>query len=425
MTKRLLLISPYFPPLKAIGSKRAVNIVQGLTALDWKVDILCTREFFQNEITTYQFEVPNGVTVDCGFVTRWLRPIIKLLKSRPKTQKIGSQNAPSQKTKNTGMSLTPFDQYMWDVPGAVRTGKKMIRRKRPDVILVNADPWSGLLVGHLLSKWSGIPWVADFRDPWTAFDQKMALRPNLIRKMIYHYERKFFNSASKVIFNTENCLEEYNRKYEKSTRDRFTFVRNAYNMNLYDQDKIPNLSKTFVFGYFGSFRDFVSSEFLLKGFTIFIRRYKLSTQQVTLKVFGSINDDFSYYMHKFGLHHYVQLEGTVRVEESLNVLRSWDTLILVVDPHYRLMIPAKLYDYLAARKPVLALSENEEVNRIIAITKSGKTVGPTDVEGVAEQLWISYNNRIQGLLPNRDWIEPFGLQAQMEKFNELLTGITN
>lgn len=428
MTKRLLLISPYFPPLKAIGSKRAVNIAQGLTALGWKVDVLCTKAFFERENTPYQFELPDGVTVNRGFISKSLRPIVTFFKSdaKPSTKERIDFSVP--KPGKPGVSLTPFDQYLWDVSGAVKSGKKMIRSTRPDVILVNADPWSGLLVGQKLSRWSGIPWVADFRDPWTAFDEKLAMRPKPVQKIIRYYERKFFESAASVIFNTELALKAYCKLYPegiKGINNKFTYIRNAYNPSLMNPASMERgTGKLFVFGYFGSFREFVSPKSLLEGFSDFVSSGSFTPQEVTFQLTGRANDEFYYYVDQLGLSEYVNVNPSVAYEDSLKILRQWNVLLLVVDLTYRLMVPAKLYDYLYARRPILALSGNDEVNSIIENTSSGNFVSNHDVESIAELFKKMYRNH-QGsaLLDNESQIESYGVKTQSEKFNEVLSNV--
>lgn len=426
MPKRLLLISPYFPPLKAIGAKRAVNIVQGLTALGWEIDVLCTKAFFERENTPYQFELPDGVTVNRGFISRSLRPIVTFFKSDAKPSSKEKLKYSVPEPGKPGISLTPFDQYLWDVSGAVKSGKKMIRSARPDVILVNADPWSGLLVGQKLSRWSGIPWTADFRDPWTAFEERMETRPKPVQKIIRHYEKEFFQSASAVIFNTASALKRYEALYaDQGISDKFTFIRNAYNPSLMKPvSQELGTGKPFVFGYFGSFREFVSPKTLLEGFSDFVNSGSVTPHEVAFELTGSASDEFYYYVDQLGLSEYVNVNPPVTYEDSLKILRQWNVLLLVVDPTYRLMVPAKLYDYLYARRPILALSVNDEVNSIIENTSSGNFVSNHDVGSIAELFKEMYKNH-QGnaLLDNESQIAPYGLKAQSERFNEVLSNV--
>ena len=312
---------------------------------------------------------------------------------------------------------------MWDIPGAIKAGKALIRRHKPDVILVNADPWSGLVVGHRLSQWSGIPWVADLRDPWTVFEEKMALRPRVIQRWIHKLENVFFNSAAHVILNTRSSKEKYTKVYPTSVSAKFSFVRNAFDRSLYDPASYDSdKDQIFRFGYFGSFRKFVSPGSLLKAFALFVEKYDHSPGEVRLVMTGSPNSEFMYYLNELGLQSYCDIQPAVDVSHTMKVLKSWDVLLLVVSHYYRLMVPAKLYDYLAAQKPILALSENAEVNDIINETKSGIVCHPDAIEQIADQMEHLFQSRLNDL-DNHGAIEGYSVAAQVQKMDEILTQV--
>lgn len=426
--KRLLLISPYFPPANIIGAKRAVNLVQGIHDTDgWDVVVLASKPFKEID-SNKALSLPDGVNVIYGFES-FLRPFVKYLvkliftpdhskekseQRRAKTKKSPKSNKPPKKK----VSYTPFDQYLWDVPGALKNGKRIIKKFKPDVIWVNADPWSGLLVGHILSKRSGIPWVVDMRDPWTVFDKRMQQRPKLTRKIIHHYERVFLESSSNVVFNSKNAYNAYVNVYEGELIKKFTFIRNAFNESLFENgNKIPDTK--FVFGYFGSFRSFVSSERVLEAFAHFVKKNQLTPDQVGLVVNGSVDGQFWDNLESSEISDYVTINEEVSLRETLSLLQSWDVLLMMVSPDYKWMIPAKLYDYLVAQKPIIAISDNEEVNEIIKETQSGMAVSFKKTEAIAEA-FSKYFFEGSKKLQNDKLIEPFGHQEQSRRFLEVL-----
>ncbi|WP_421872911.1 glycosyltransferase [Marinoscillum sp.] len=418
MNKRLLLISPYFPPHGVVGEKRALNMVNYLPAHGWEVIVLASPPHFQEKEVS-SFHEDSTTTVNYGFITPWLRPIINLFTSKPGS----STSVKPDLSKKPSKSLTPLDQYMWDIPGAIKAGKALIRKHKPDVILVNADPWSGLLVGHRLSQWSGIPWVADLRDPWTVFEEKMALRPRVIQRWIHRLEKTFFHSAAHVILNTRSCKERYTEVYPASVSAKFRFVRNAFDQSLYDPaTSDAGKDQVYRFGYFGSFRKFVSPESLLKAFALFVQKYDHSPNEVRLVMTGSPNSEFMYYLNELKLQSFCDIQPAVEVSQTIKVLKSWDVLLLVVSNYYQWMVPAKLYDYMAAQKPILALSANTEVNEIIKETKSGFVCQPDDIEQIADQMEYLFQSRLNDL-DNHGPIEEYSVTAQVQKMNQILTQV--
>ena len=418
MNKRLLLISPYFPPHGVVGEKRALNMVNYLPAHGWEVIVLASPPHFQEKRVS-SFHKDSATVVNYGFITPWLRPIINLFTSKPGLSTSVKPGLPKKPLK----SLTPLDQYMWDIPGALKVGKALIRKHKPDLILVNADPWSGLVVGHQLSQWSGISWIADLRDPWTVFEEKMALRPKLIQRWIHRLENTFFHSASQVILNTRSSKQKYTEVYSTSVSAKFSFVRNAFDRSLYDPaSSNSGKDQVFRFGYFGSFRKFVSPESLLKAFALFVQKYDHSSDEVRLVMTGSPNSEFIYYLNDLELQSFCDIQPAVEVSQTIEVLKSWDVLLMVVSHYYRLMVPAKLYDYLAAQKPILALSENAEVNDIINETKSGIVCHLDAVEQIADQMEHLFQSRLSDL-DNYGAIEGYSVETQVQKMDEILTQV--
>ncbi|MEP5613497.1 MAG: glycosyltransferase [Cyclobacteriaceae bacterium] len=426
--RRLLLISPYFPPANVIGAKRAVNIVHGIqNSVGWEVVVLASKPFKSID-SNQALPLPRGLKVVYGFES-FLRPFVKYLvkliftpdhsKEKVEKEKPKRESSTNSKPPKKKISYTPFDQYLWDVPGALKSGKKIIKEFKPDVIWVNADPWSGLLVGHFLSKRSGIPWVVDMRDPWTVFGKKMLQRPKLTRRIIHYYERRFFETSSRVVFNTKNALQAYKDIYPKEVSDKFTFIRNAFNKNLFDS-KTKESDERFQIGYFGSFRSFVSSEKVLEAFAHFVESKKLSPDQVVLVVNGSVDDQFWINLQESNIESYVQVNSEVKVKDSLCLLKSWDALLVIVSPDYKWMIPAKLYDYLIAQKPIIAISNNHEVNQIIEETQSGISISFDNTQAIADAFSHYYFAGKSETLTNDDLIKPYGNAYQSNRFLEVL-----
>ncbi|WP_420576204.1 hypothetical protein [Ekhidna sp.] len=431
MTKKVLLISPYFPPHRAIGTKRAINFVQGVHGKEnWEVIVLTSKPLNDNNDPSLLHQVPEGVITNYSFVGA-LRPIIQFFSgSKKKTSKVtlakpvSNPKVAKKKSSQKG-SLTPFDQYLWDVGAGVRNGKKLIEKYRPDAIWVNADPWSGFLVADKLSRKYNIPWVADLRDPWTVFEKKMDLRPKLTAKIIRWYERKFFTSATKVVLNTETACQAYTNAYPESLQGKFTFIRNAFNENLLIGDQAENSTqKPFIFGYYGGFRKFVPSQYLLKGFSEFVKQNGLSPDQVRIDVRGNVYSDFWDQVTEYQVHNYVTVEREVNLNETVSLLRSWDVLLLSAIHDFRWMISAKFYDYIYARKPILAVSDNEELNQLIETTKSGKWANTDEPNKISRMFEGFYNAGKTDLLSNEELIKSFGFEHQASLFRKELNEIT-
>lgn len=392
---------------------------------DWEVIVLASKPFKDEYDFRLNQCVPKGVIVLHDFVGIF-RPIVKFLaQGFPKKSQKSTRQIPKKRTKKKkkNISLTPFDQYLWDANSALINGKKIIKKYKPDVIWVNADPWSGFLVADKLSRKYGIPWVADLRDPWTVFEKKMQWRPAITVKIIKWYEHRFFSSASKVVLNTETALKAYSEMYPASFRHKFTFIRNAFNENLLREFGLKPEKKAYVFGYYGGFRDLVPSDDILRGLSDLIRKHNLRPSQVQFEVKGNVYPIFWDQVSKYNLESYVSVEDEVNLGYTTVLLRSWDALLISAVNDRKWMIPAKLYDYLYARKPIIAISDNEELNSLIEKTASGSCVATGSREAILSLFESYYLKGKAQLLDNEELIRPYGLEEQASSFLKTLNQV--
>ncbi len=423
--KRVLLISPKFPPANTLGSKRALNLVRHLHKTGWEPVVLATRPDESEADYSLMELIPKEIIISYNFTSN----IISFLKRR--NREIDNTQGKTLKNRkfcnwfSKGPYLTPFDQYIWHVPAAIRAGRRLINSFRPQVILVNADPWSGLIVGHWLARWANIPWIADLRDPWSIHSYKMGLRPPIIQLMIRKFERFFFTSATRVILNTEKTCHAYRDLYEGQIQsERFTFIRNAFDPDIYDAGT-ENNQNHFSIHYFGSFRSFVSPQPLLEVLSRFIKKQKLGPEKIRLILYGPQREEDQHLISRMNLDPYIEYRNTVPLRKSLGHLRAASVLAIVGGPGSNLQLPAKLYDYLAAKKPILAISDNKELYQIINETGSGLVVDYNDSDDAVIKLEKLYLCRDQQWEFNETALQLYSVPPQIEKFGNLLDAVTS
>lgn len=406
-----LFISPKFPPSDAIGSKRALNIVRHTNKYGWHPVVLAAPVPKHEHDNSMVKLLPENSTAFYQFTSAIPKTSSEVKPLKSKT------NSFLKKLANKGPYYTPFDQHLSQVPAAIRAGKKLIMEYRPDFILVNADPWSGLLVGHLLSKWANIPWVADLRDPWSLHAFKMALRPWPIKKLINYFESVFFHSASMVILNTRTCCAAYQDKYRASLdKSRFTCIRNAFDPECYEKPDNNYARSVFSLHYFGSFRIYQDSGPLFELFRQFVLKHQLNPVEAELVLYGESRDEERELLQSLNIMPYIRYHNSVNLGNTLISLSQASVLVLVEGPNKRMQLPAKLYDYLAARKPVLALTDNTELAEIINTTRSGVVASYLDTDDALCKLEQLYFERSRPWHFNDAEITHYSVDYQIKEF---------
>ena len=415
--KQVLLISPYFVPSLDIGAKRALNLVRYLRSFGWDPLILASPCNDLNRDSCLEQLLPDNLYVchKFGPSARHSNPEIITKSINPLFKKLDEK----------GSYYTPFDQFLWYVPSAISAGKRILNRNNIRAIMVNADPWSGFIVANYLAKYADIPWVADLRDPWSIHTFKMSMRPAITRYLIDTFESAFFHSAAKVILNTELCCQAYRNKY-CTTLDatRFTYIRNAFDPSIYRPVEILPPTGKFSLHYFGSFRSYLDPEPLFKLTRQFITKHGHKSENMELVFYGKQRSQDIELARKFGLAGYIRYQDRVGLREMLLHLKSASVLLLVEGPNRRLQLPAKLYDYLAAKRPILALSDNPELNNIITETASGVSANFFDPEDCMQQLEYLYFNSEKACKFKDIKINEYRVETQIERFSNILNEVT-
>ena len=334
---KLLLISPFFPPSAASGSFRMLGFARHLPKYNWSVSV-----------------------VACGPLP-WESEDQELLGSVPPQTQVQYVEFPLQRAH----SFWPLvlqklrvvrGMYYWNRP-ALRACRKAIEQERPDAVMTSGPPHSVHLIGQKLQRQYGLPWVADFRDPWCSWGQEQ------------HYgrkwgglgkigERKVFQRADVLIANTPIMADVF-REVFPSSAGRIVAIPNGYDPveieELPAKDRENNFLTLLYAGVIYVGRD---PRPVVEALRMISEEQTLNGKQLVLRLIGKCHD--AQLQHDFqsrGLSRWVKMEDQVSHREATQAARSADLLVLLDSPGRRIGVPAKLYEYLGARRPILALAE--------------------------------------------------------------------
>jgi glycosyltransferase involved in cell wall biosynthesis len=396
--RRYLMITPYFPPLAQSGAKRGLYLARHMEAHGWQPVVLAAPPLEHEIDERLVRAVPDSTPVH----RRYAGP----LRAARAELRRSSRRAPARppgpltrwaRRRAAGLGLTiyftPFDRYLWDVPWATLAGARLVRRYGAEAIHVSSDPFTACYTGVAVKALTGRPLVLDFRDPWALHDGKMALRPRPTAWMVHRLERFCIRHADRVILNTEAAAARYRAHYRGVfPEERFAAIRNSVDPALFEA-VAPEPVDRFTLLYFGTTRRFVHLDELLAGLARFVERDRLAPDQVQLLLLGEMDADDLAVAERLGVRDYIHLRPPVPLAQSMRYLRAADLLVLVIQESCVLQIPGKLYDYLAAGRPILAVSANEEVNRLLAESGAGVGVPGRDPGRIAEALSRAYARR--------------------------------
>ncbi len=246
--------------------------------------------------------------------------------------------------------------------GAVPSGAALIRRYRPQVIFSTYPLATAHLIGLALHKISGLPWIADFRDPMT----DAGFPPDPTTNRIYQWiERKTVQGCTHAIFTTPETRDMYALRYPDIPADKWSIIANGYDEESFidveqqlqpvKRDRGPR-----VLVHSGLlYRSERDPEPLFSALAELRRTQHIGPQalRIVLRASGE-EKHYQQRLAAFGIADIVELAPSMPYRDALGEMLNADGLLLLQAANCNHQIPAKAYEYLRARRPVFALTDH-------------------------------------------------------------------
>lgn len=377
MPKKVLIVCYYWPPAGGPGVQRWLKFINYLPEFDI-------------EPIVYVPENPSYPLVDKN-IEQELRKDITVIKkpikepygkarllSRKQTQNISSGIILLEKKQSLLQRMLLYIRGNFFIPDA-RVGwvkpsieflSGFIIENQIDTIITTGPPHSLHLIGKgIKEKYPLIRWVADFRDPWTTigYHDKLKLT-NRNKKRHLILEKEVLQKSDHIIVTSPKTKEEFNKKSQTP----ITVITNGYDRK---EATNLNLSKHFKLSHIGTLLSDRNPILLWKVLSDLIQSNPKFKKSFKLELAGKISQDVLDAIERFGLTSHCEIKGYVSHKEAL-ILQEEASLLLLVEIdaiNTQSIIPGKLFEYLAARRPILALGpEKSDIKQIIEETNSGE-----------------------------------------------------
>ena len=300
---------------------------------------------------------------------------------------------------------------MWVGP-SVRFLKKYLREHPVDAIVTTGPPQSMHLIGLKLSEATGIPWVADFRDPWTKmFYFKHLGLCSWAEKKHHELERRVLDGATRVVAVSPLVKEDF----EKMTGTPVELITNGFDESDFSEEIVPdgffNITHTGLFAADGN------PETLWEAISEKCSEDAEFRKMLRIRFAGKTDPQITASVKAAGLGENLVDCGyqshTVAVREQKNAAML--ILPLRKEPEYKATLPGKLFEYLAARKPVLGIGQTDgAMARILNETGAGVVFNWDDKASIAAYInlcWRNFND------PTHEDISPEGTSDRIAEYS--------
>ena len=268
-----------------------------------------------------------------------------------------------------GNLFIPDARKFWVKP-SVNFLEKEISKLQVDTIITTGPPHSVHLIGKLLKQKLGVKWFADFRDPWTSIGYHMDL------KLTRWAQKRHLKLESQVLKNADEILvTSYatEKEFLSLTNQPIHVLTNGYDKQNYNID--CRLDDKFTLAHIGSLLTERNPTVLWKVLSELLKENVEFKSFFELKLAGVISQEVIQSLEKFDLLQYTNQLGYLTHQQAIIEQKSSQVLLIIeIDSeHAKQIIPGKVFESLAANRPIIGLGPQEsDFFNIINQTQTGK-----------------------------------------------------
>lgn len=430
--KKVLIITYYWPPAAGAGVFRWLKFSKYLREYGWE-PVIYTSENGEYSVTDNSLltDIPENITVLKQPVWEPYS-IYKKFIGQKKHEKINvGFLSVSKKKKFTekisiwirGNFFIPDARMFWIKPSA-KYLVNYLKHNTVDAIISTGPPHSTHLIANKIKEKTGIPWIADFRDPWTYIDFYDDLMLTWLADRRHHMlEKKVLQNANKVVTVSWDWAKDFDRLGAKNTE----VITNGF-----DEDDISKenviLDKNFSITHIGSLVKSRNPKAFWSAINELANEFDEFRNEIKVKLIGKVDFSVVETIKELKLEQFVEFTDTIPHKDVIKVIQQSQVLMLLVNntPNAMGIIPGKFFEYISTRRPVLCIGiPGSDIAKILAETNAGKTIDFENKDGLKQYIIELYQHYKYGKLTNiENNIEKYSRRNLSGVYAKLLDTVT-
>jgi hypothetical protein len=398
--RKVLIITYYWPPSGGAGVQRWLKFSKYFREFGWEPIIYTP---LNPEAPALDESLIKDVPADLRILkTPIWEPysIYKKFARRGKPGKINAGFLSEEKPAGLAERISVWIRGNFFIPDArcfwispsVKFLEKFVASEPVDLIISTGPPHSMHMIALGIKNKFNIPWIADFRDPWTHIDfyDKLNLMLWADRKH-KQQEHEVIKNCDKLVTVSSNWAEDFKKLGVETP----VVITNGYDPDDFSEIQIKN--PKFELCHVGSVNADRNPVFLWKVIEEICIENETFRKDVVIKFVGNIDYSVKNAFEKCGLTEMLINTGYVNHDEAIAHSSRASVLLLLLNntPNVKGIIPGKLFEYLGAKRPIICIGDpSGDSASILDETMAGITAGFTDKNQMRKVI-LNYYQKFQ------------------------------
>ena len=370
--KKVLVITYYWPPSGGSGVQRWLKFVKYFREFGIEPIILTVDPEYANFPVLDESlfsDIPNGVEIHR---TQAKSPFAVYSKLRGR--KVPQSGFAGDSNPNFIERLMRFVRGNFFIPDArigwnkfaIKKAKELILKHELDCVITTSPPHSTQLIGLELKNTFNLKWIADLRDPWTdIYYNKELYRTKWAEKIDRQLEKKCLESADHIIVVSDSIARLFNKRYN-GIKSKISIIPNGYDEADF-QNKVASETKYNYISYIGN----LGPSYPINNFLIEFNEFSSKNPKWRLRFVGNVFEDVKNQILNSDLSERVEFISYVEHKKAIDFMIESKALLLIIpnSEENKGILTGKLFEYLAAKKPIVFIGpEDGDAAKILSNT---------------------------------------------------------
>lgn len=390
-SRNVLVIAYYFPPMGLSGVQRTQKFVKYLHQFGWKPTVITvtpTGYFAQDYTLLEELKNANAEIVRVGSLdpNRFFR-------------KKGIVQMPSERVRKifsfiSDVFFIPDNKIGWK-RNVLKAADELFKKTKFDIIFATSPPYTDFLIGNELSKKYKIPLVLDYRDVWHEYPLKIYPTP-LHKYKNYKLEQEVLHNAKKVITTNRRVKELLLARYKFLNYKDIDIIPQGFDPEDFEKNKPAprSPSNKMRITHAGVFYGERTPKYFFLALQKLLKENPHLQNRVEVFFIGNFRNEDKKLIDEYNLGSVVSMLGYLDHQKTVQYIMSSDLFWLMLDNDTQ--SPGKVYEYIGARKPILANVPDGFVQQTILEFDGNVVLPPQDVSATAEALKNFYHKFEKG-----------------------------